>query len=442
MTNIYANKLKLSAICTITIFLFASCKVTQTIPTQQPTKPAFLNNEIFNPAHVGIAVYEPATNTYLYNYQAEKYFIPASNTKILTCYAGMKYLGDSLTGLLYTVDDANNYTLKFTADPTLLHPDFKQHPIATFLQTHKNSTVVKSNFTANNWGNGWAWNDFDADYMAERSAIPVYGNLVNFKQKGNQLNVTPRFFKDSLTMYGNVQTGNFFIDRNYSTNTFSLKNSSRKFAATEIPFITSEALAINLLQDSLKTTIDYLEVEAVNKTGWQKLKSQATDSMLKPMMYRSDNFFAEQTLLMVSSEMMGEINEGKLIDSLLKSDLAGMPQKPRWVDGSGLSRYNLITPMDFVWVLNQMKKEFSWNRITNIFATGNTGTLSGYYKNYTGKIYAKTGTLSNHVALSGFITTNSGKRLIFSVLVNGHQTSPSNIRRAVEAFLSDIIEKQ
>lgn len=91
--------------------------------------------------------------------------------------------------------------------------------------------------------------------------------------------------------------------------------------------------------------------------------------------------------------------------------------------------------------IEQNEKEISWNRITTIFPTGNTGTLSGYYKNYAGKIYAKTGTLSNHVALSGFITTNSGKELIFSVLVNSHQTAASNIRRAVEAFLIDIIEK-
>ncbi|HLF45504.1 MAG TPA: D-alanyl-D-alanine carboxypeptidase [Chitinophagaceae bacterium] len=47
-------------------------------------------------AHVGISIYDPATNKYWYNYNGEKYFVPASNTKIPTCYAAMKYLGDSL----------------------------------------------------------------------------------------------------------------------------------------------------------------------------------------------------------------------------------------------------------------------------------------------------------------------------------------------------------
>lgn len=427
--------------CSLFFWLvFASCKVTHQTQIQQPQKPALLENPIFNPAHVGIAVYDPSTNTYLHNYQAEKYFIPASNTKIFTCYAGMKYLSDSLVGLLYNEEDGE-FTVQFTGDPTLLHPDYKQHPIANFLQKNPLVTVVKSNWKDTRWGNGWAWNDFDAGYMAERSAAPVYGNVVNFLKKGNQLQIVPKFFKDSLTLFGNLQSGNFSIDRNFTDNSFLLKNSNRKFSDTEIPFITSEALSVALLEDSLKTTINYLDVETVSQANWKKLYSQPTDSMLKPMMHRSDNFFAEQTLLMASQQKLGVMNDAAMIDTLLKTDFAEMPHKPRWVDGSGLSRYNLMTPTDFVWVLHKMKKEFSWNRITTIFPTGNTGTLSGYYKNYAGKMYAKTGTLSNHVALSGYLTTNSGKELIFSVLVNSHQTAASNIRRAVEAFLIDIIEK-
>lgn len=440
MNQIFFSKSNFSIFFVLFIFVFASCSVTKQTQIQQPQKPSLLNNEIFNPAHVGIAVYDPSTNIYLHNYQAEKYFIPASNTKIFTCYAGMKYLNDSLVGLLYNEEDGE-FTVQFTGDPTLLHPDYKQHPVANFLQKNSLVTVVKSNWKDTRWGNGWAWNDFDAGYMAERSAAPVYGNVVNFIKKGNQLQVVPKYFKDSLTLFGNTQSGNYVIDRNFTDNNFQLKNSNRKFSDTEIPFITSEALSVALLEDSLKTTINYLDVETVSQANWKKLYSQPTDSMLKPMMHRSDNFFAEQTLLMVSQQQLGSLNDAAMIDTLLKTDFTAMPHKPRWVDGSGLSRYNLMTPNDFVWVLNKMKKEFSWNRITTIFPTGNTGTLSGYYKNYAGRIYAKTGTLSNHVALSGFLTTNSGKELIFSVLVNSHQTAASNIRRAVEAFLIDIIEK-
>ncbi len=67
-------------------------------------------------AHIGISVFEPATGKYWYDYQAEKYFVPASNTKIFTCYAGMKYLGDSLPGIKYL--ETNDELLLFpTGDP-------------------------------------------------------------------------------------------------------------------------------------------------------------------------------------------------------------------------------------------------------------------------------------------------------------------------------------
>jgi len=47
-------------------------------------------------AHIGICLFDAGKQEFLYNYQSNKYFIPASNTKIFTCYAAMKYLGDSL----------------------------------------------------------------------------------------------------------------------------------------------------------------------------------------------------------------------------------------------------------------------------------------------------------------------------------------------------------
>ena len=52
-------------------------------------------------AHVGISIYDPSANKYLYNHQPNKYFVPASNVKIFSAYVGLKYLGDSLPGIQY-----------------------------------------------------------------------------------------------------------------------------------------------------------------------------------------------------------------------------------------------------------------------------------------------------------------------------------------------------
>jgi D-alanyl-D-alanine carboxypeptidase/D-alanyl-D-alanine-endopeptidase (penicillin-binding protein 4) len=159
------------------------------------------------------------------------------------------------------------------------------------------------------------------------------------------------------------------------------------------------------------------------------------------MMHHSDNFFAEQSLLMVSNERLGVMNDEKIIDTLLKTDFKDLPQKPRWVDGSGLSRYNLFSPRDFVTIFNKMKNEFGMERIKNILPTGGEGTISSYYKTENGYLFAKTGTLSGVVAISGFLYTKKNKLLIFSALVNNHNGSATDVRRSVEKFLQEIRRK-
>jgi D-alanyl-D-alanine carboxypeptidase/D-alanyl-D-alanine-endopeptidase (penicillin-binding protein 4) len=153
------------------------------------------------------------------------------------------------------------------------------------------------------------------------------------------------------------------------------------------------------------------------------------------MMHRSDNFFAEQILMMCSSAKWDTIDSRKVIGYMLDSILKDLPHPPSWVDGSGLSRYNLFTPRDFVTVLEKLYKTYPKERLYPLFPTGGKGTLRNYYQALPGRLYAKTGTLSGCVALSGFLVTKNGKTLIFSVLVNNHNSTSTAIRRAVETFL-------
>src|SRR6266496_5008320 len=79
--------------------IFTSCSIQKQI--SKSATQLVLKDSSLTAAHVGISIYEPATNKYWFNYQGDHYFVPASNTKIPTCYAAMKYLGDSLVGLRY-----------------------------------------------------------------------------------------------------------------------------------------------------------------------------------------------------------------------------------------------------------------------------------------------------------------------------------------------------
>ena len=80
------------------LLILTSCSVTKQIA--QSAKEDVLDAKALQTAHVGISIFDPSTNKYLYNYQGDKYFVPASNTKLPTCYAAMKYLGDSLVGAM------------------------------------------------------------------------------------------------------------------------------------------------------------------------------------------------------------------------------------------------------------------------------------------------------------------------------------------------------
>jgi D-alanyl-D-alanine carboxypeptidase/D-alanyl-D-alanine-endopeptidase (penicillin-binding protein 4) len=429
------------------VFLF-SCA-----PSKQIAKSArknVLSDEALQAAHVGISIYEPATGKYWYNYQGDKYFVPASNTKLPTCYAAMKYLGDSLVAARVSANAKNELLIFPSADPTFLNPEFPYQPLFEKMKDFDRIYLYSDDWKEERWGNGWAWNDYDASYMAERSMFPLYGNVLHFKMAGDTLKFFPKNVPVRLatSLNYNASTGvmkssRFKIERNIDDNEFFISSAKAPFSTELIPLRTDLGSLLNFLKDTLRTEVAPAEVAEGFSLNPQKtiIHSQPTDSLLKPMMHRSDNFFAEQSLLMVSNELLGVMNDAKIIDTLLKTDFKDLPQKPRWVDGSGLSRYNLFSPQDFVFILNKMKTDFGMDRIKTILPTGNEGTLEGRFIADSNYLFAKTGTLSGVVSLSGFVYTKKNKLLIFSILVNNHNASATQVRRAVEKFVQGIRDK-
>ncbi|MBI5372771.1 MAG: D-alanyl-D-alanine carboxypeptidase [Sphingobacteriales bacterium] len=476
---------------TLEFLLLSACSINKQI--SRSAKENVIRATPLRTAHIGISIYDPAAGKYLYNYQGDKYFVPASNTKIPTCYAAMKYLGDSLVGLRYGVPEEKGYKdqvigIKPAGDPTFLEHSFASQPVFEFLYNKVRNQGLKlalfydSTRSSDGLGNGWSWNDYEETYMAEHNRFPVFGNVITASLVPPDERVKIDSAHNSIPVYSLFKTGSSYFDkllnqkqtwinrfhkypspavrigRSFSTNDFYIREAKTVFTTQQIPFVTNGMTTVSeFLGDTLKRKTEMIEhsgkqnlyayycencdIAFFTVKRWVPVYSRPTDSLLKPMMHRSDNFFAEQSLLMVSNEMLGYMNDEKIIDTILKTDFKDLPQKPRWADGSGLSRYNLFTPQDFVAILNKMKQEFGMERIKTIFATGGEGTISSYFKADSGYIYAKTGTLSGVVALSGFLYTKKGKLLIFSTLVNNHQASATEVRRAVEKFIQGIREK-
>jgi serine-type D-Ala-D-Ala carboxypeptidase/endopeptidase (penicillin-binding protein 4) len=448
------------------------------------------NRELFQQenlksAHFGISLYDVSASSFLYDYQGEKYFTPASNTKLFSLYAGMKYLGDSLVGIRYIERDTGVLVLP-TGDPTLLHRDFIKQPVVDFLK-NKNIYISDYNWKEQALGAGWSWDDYNDDYMVERSPLPVYGNIVQWMQSQQPDSSLSSYSVPDINWkvdFADSSGKNFFVKRNVFENVFIITQGKEKYRQQDVPFVTKGlASAIELLKDTISKNIFLIhqniypfpndgrvlmidrristkdeknpsagknsdaakpaspwdQLDLLAGPGRHVIHSQPVDSLFRPMMHRSDNFFAEQTLLMVSNEQLGYMKDAPIIDSLLQSDLKDLPQKPVWVDGSGLSRYNLFSPDDFVWLLNQMKNEFGLERMKRLLPTGGTGTLGNYYKQDSGHIYAKTGSLSGVICLSGYLITQKNRLLIFSVLVNNYTGRGQALRRAIESFLETVI---
>lgn len=421
------------------LLFLAAFLITTTVQAQPKNIRKWANEEILQQkdirnAHTGICILDPSTGKYWLQYQDDKFFMPASNTKIFTLFTGLRLLGDSLPAMRYAEDDTAIY-VQGTADPSFLHPDFTYQPVKDLLtRTDKRIWLAPAIIKNKRFGPGWAWSDYADYYQPELNAWPMYGNVARINISGSAYTVSPEYFGRDLQLVRETAPAEVLADRDERSNRFILHyrpddKSSHDF---EVPFITggNEQL-VQRLQDTLRKEVGLLD-KPVNGSIF---KSIPADTLFQPMMHRSDNFFAEQILMMCSALLGDTIDTRKTIRYMLDSVLKDLPQPPSWVDGSGLSRYNLITPRDFVYVLEKMYKTYPKERLWPLFPSGGKGTLRNYYQQLSGRLYAKTGTLSGCVALSGYMVTKTGKTLVFSILVNNHDTTSTVIRRAVERFL-------
>lgn len=386
-----------------------------------------LESEFYKNHFVGFYLQDAETGQELMNYNGEKLFTPASNVKILSLYSAMKVLPDSIPALKYE-RKGDDLLIQGLGDPTFLHPEFKSVTrVLDFLKNETGKIYLRwGTYEGPRMGLGWSWEDYEKYYSPERSELPLYGNMATLKKgKGG-----PSAFP--LTLADSVEYRESLFSRDFHDNKFYI--GSRNGNSTRVPFVVKDELIRQMLSDAVGKEVE-LTGEELSKNA-KTLFSLPADLVYKRMMEVSDNFLAEQILLMVSAKATNSLSSEKAIQYLNSKYLKGMPQPPVWVDGSGLSRYNLFSPKDLVYVLDKLQKEFPRERLFNIFAVGGkTGTLKNNYGGNPPYVYAKSGTLSNNYCLSGYLLTKSGKTLIFSVMNNHYQKENWQVRQQVQKLL-------
>ena len=420
---------------------------------QKKANKYLLKDDSFAQAHVGIALHDPSINKKIYEHQSNKFFTPASNVKIATTYAALKYLPAFLPAAGWIELDTA-ILITPMGDPSFLHPDFNKHPLFEKLKSASKPLYVRNdNWNTTALGSGWSSDDYNEDYQAERSAFPVYGNLIHwFQERSIKENPTNPQDTVDVFIFSNPEINwpvgfgkpksNFLVKRDEHENTFLLSEGKEKSGIQSVPFITKGlASGLELLSDSLGKPIQIADESILSQIKGNYTSiifSQHRDSLLKKMMHRSDNFYADQSVLMVSQHILNRMDEHAAILYILKNDLNLLPVSPKWVDGSGLSRYNQFSPDAIITILNQLKSTYDWELIKTIFPKAGQGTLRAINSDRKEFIYAKTGSMSGVYCLSGYVFTKKEKWINFSIMVNNHNSTSSQIRKKIESFLASL----
>lgn len=401
-------------------------------------------SKAFHQSHTGFALYDPAKKSMVCEYQSHKYFTPASNTKLYSFFAGKKILGDSLPALKYFV---RNDSLFFTGtgDPSFLNLDLEgQHRTYQFLASRKEKLFyVPAQYEGERFGYGWAWDDYSYYFSAEKSAFPIYGNIVrfNYTKENKSLDIVPSYFEQSLLVDTTVTEGSRLY-RQQEENRFMFYPSVRpRDFSDDIPFRYSDKLMLELLSDTLKKEVKLLTGVSFDRKKTKMFYSMPSDSLYKRMLQVSDNFMAEHILLMCSSVLSDTLSTDRAIAFVKDSLLADVPDEPVWVDGSGLSRYNLFTPRTMISLLIKINAEVPDSTLFELLpAGGKSGTIRNWYKADKPYIFAKTGTLSNNHCLTGYLITADNKKLLFSFMHNNYPTYSTPVKEAMEKILWKIHE--
>ncbi len=386
------------------------------------------NSSLFKEAFTGYKIIDLSTGRTISRQQSQRYFTPGSNVKLLTLYTCLHQLPDSLVAFRWQVQDTCTI-YQGMADPSHLHPKFVAWHRSRLPHRSAANYLDVSNWHGQPYGSGWMWDDLNTAFSAPMSAMPVFGNTAIVSKINKEWVIEP----SSAQFPVKYQKGLDRPLRQMLNDTLLLPLHFEAGAKTYIPFWSPD--------DVTMRTHKLLPLPAYrspSKSKWKTVYSTPIDTVLRYMMQESDNFFAEQLLLQCAGLWADSLNTDLAIQAANRSWFQTHPTPPYWVDGSGLSHYNLLTPDFMTWLLSDLWKSYDHQRILGLLAAGGvSGTLAHRYKSPEGKpyVFAKTGTLRGVHSLSGYLQTRRGRWLAFSFMHNNYLGSSARYRDEMEIQL-------
>lgn len=429
---------------------------------------------------IGIKIVSLTTGKVIYEENAEKYFMPASNMKSFAVATAMEKLSPNFRFVtsvfansqpdadgvvkgdltIYGRGDISFSTAFYDGDYyrglDILAEKIAQ---AGVKKIEGNLIGDESYFTGSAIPYGWEWDDLQWYYGAEVSALPLNDNALDLSVKPGEygapcivklspVNPVMRIINTCKTTRSSEKrtlavkkaldqnileiTGTLPVGDKGFSNPVTISHPAELFVALlkqrlqlKGITVTGQSRVVGTKEKAiLAVTSSVAPVEIA------KLESPPFSVIAAKTMKPSQNLYTE-TILWTLGEQLGDrsntqstsADRGVSVVRNFMNEVGIAPDGFIQYDGSGLSRHNLVTPAALVQLYTYMAKQSRYASIWyNVLPVGGVdGTLRSRFSDSrtSGNVHAKTGTIDQVSALSGYVTTAAGERVVFSVIVNG-----------------------
>ncbi len=451
-----------------------------------------------NKGEWGILIVDATSGETLYQKNADSYFVPASNMKLLTTALALDTLGPEyrfrttiespgkvedgiLTGRFgsggpwrpesFQSQISVRYKEEFDGPPERVLNELADQVVAHGVKEIAGDIVGDdSYFPRERYPDGWEIDDMVWEYGAAISAIVVDDNTVTLtltpgEKAGDAVlasvePATPDFdVKNEVKTIGAKEKGELRLTREPGANvvvvsgTMAAGSTARKLilAIQEPAQHAASILARQLAERGVKFTgkiranhePDSAESSRAVLAEHLSLPLGETVKLVNKI---SQNLHTE-ILLRTSARQQGRWQTPEELAKFPGAFYAKVGIAADDVvqtDGSGLSRHDMVTPRALVTLLQYAQRQ-TWfpAYYASLPIAGVDGTLTDRMKNagITGKIHAKTGSVTHVRTLSGYAETPHGRKLIFSFLSNNQGATGHDIHEAIDGLCLAMIEE-
>jgi serine-type D-Ala-D-Ala carboxypeptidase/endopeptidase (penicillin-binding protein 4) len=420
------------------------------------------------------------TGERLFDLDADKLMMPASNQKILTLATAAEVLGWDyrFTTTLETAAPVENGVLRGdlivrgAGDPTINQRNNRAQAVmdewadavraAGIYMVDGRIVGDDQAFDDEGLGAGWAWDYLQYGYAAPVGALQFNEDVADLSIAPGAVAGEPAVVRLSagagLEVVNRSVTGpagaeetidyRRRIDRPVLevTGTIPLgaKPAVRSVAVVNPTIFFAQSLRDALVQHGIQVTgpaadLDDIAVEVAAGGGAAPRRTVATTSspplseIATVLMKLSQNLYAE-TLLKAIGAARGGLGTTPAGQAVVYSTLTGWgipPDAFLLVDGSGLSRYNYVTATTLTSILTHIYGDPRHRApfMATLPVAGKDGTVASrmQHSNAAGNATAKTGSIANVRSLSGFVRTRDGETLVFAILANDFVIPAPNV---------------